>query len=85
MAHTDEPQTLAIADEGDLLASLPRDYLTAALVIAFTQLDECDEDEIGAYGIEGVETPEERDHFTTTLQAVLADLGVFPPIEDEDV
>lgn len=64
---------LAIADEVDLLASIPRDALIAALTIAREQIDEGDEDVLPAYGV-GIDTREDADSFVALLDAVLADL-----------
>ena len=44
------PTLLSIADETDLIVTIPRDTLVVALTIAATQLDVRDDDEATYYG-----------------------------------
>lgn len=62
-----------IADDDDLIVTLPASVLIAALYIAREQIEEAHDDELSAYGVD-IETDEQRDEFTNTLSRVLNDL-----------
>lgn len=62
-----------IADEADLITTIPTDVLLAALVIAAVQIGDSHDDELSAYGV-GIATAQERDRFTTAIKTTLHDL-----------
>lgn len=66
---------LSITAETDLLVTVPATALRDLIHVAFTQLDEADDDEIGAYGY----TPAERDALVADARRILAALPVMEP------
>lgn len=81
--QSNETQTLAIANETDIIVSISAADLLALLILVHTQVDCVDEDEAEAYGLTMDEAARLEDVAAKTMSALLvAQIATLPPCQN---